>query len=337
MTPSFNPQLVNGPFQDPALYIDFLYQRRGMLFDLGDVTALSPRFIQKISHVFISHTHIDHFIGLDHMLRLLLGRDHRLTIFGPPMIIRNVAGKLAAYTWNLVENYQNMFEIQVVEVHPDHLEQAVFRCREVFRQETIPETGPFSGLLMDEDAFRIHAVHLDHGTPCLAFSLEEKFHINIKKDRLDDCGLPTGPWLSRLKAALRQGRPADYPLTISKGKRPDGQEIQKTLGWFREQDIYSITRGQKIVYVVDIGYTPHNLSLLVPFARDADYLFCEAAFLEEDSGIAAQRHHLTASQAGLIARQAGARRLIPFHFSPRYQDRASLLYSEAEQAFKGEE
>lgn len=337
MTPSFHPQLVNGPFHDPALYINFLYQRRAILFDLGDITGLSPRFIHKISHVFITHTHIDHFIGLDHMLRLLLGRNHRLTIFGPPMIIRNVAGKLAAYTWNLVENYENMFEILVIEVHPDHLEQARFRCREVFLQKAVPEAIPFSGLLMDEDAFRIHAVHLDHGTPCLAFSLEEKFHINIKKDRLDDCGLPTGPWLSQLKAALRQGKPADYPLAIGNGKGVNGQGVPRTLGWFREQDIYSITRGQKIVYVVDIGYTPHNLSILIPFARDADYLFCEAAFLEEDSRIATQRHHLTASQAGLIARQAGVRRLIPFHFSPRYQDHASLLYSEAEQAFKGEQ
>ena len=190
---------------------------------------------------------------------------------------------------------------------------------------------------MDEDAFRIHAVHLDHGTPCLAFSLEEKFHINIKKDRLDDCSLPTGPWLSRLKNALRQGKPADHILTISKGKGASGQEMRKTLGWLREQDIYSITRGQKIVYVVDIGYTPQNISILVPFARDADYLFCEAAFLEEDSRIAAQRHHLTAYQAGLIARQAGVRRLIPFHFSPRYQDRASLIYTETEQAFRGEQ
>jgi len=337
MTPSFHPQLVNGPFHDPALYVDFLYQRRAILFDVGDITTLSPRFIHKVSHVFITHTHVDHFIGLDHMLRLLLGRNHRLTIFGPPMIIRNVAGKLAAYTWNLVENFENTFEILVIEVHPDHLEQATFRCREVFRQEAVPEAPPFSGLLMDEEAFRIRAVHLDHGTPCLAFSLEEKFHINIKKDRLDDCGLPTGPWLSQLKAALRQEKPADFTVAISNGKKANGQEVMRTLGWFREQNIYSISRGQKIVYIVDIGYTPNNLSTVIPFARGADYLFCEAAFLEEDRQLATQKHHLTASQAGFIARQAGVRRLIPFHFSPRYQDCAFLLYREAEQAFRGEQ
>ena len=51
MTPCFHPKLVNGPFQDPALYIDFLYQRRALLFDIGDITALSTRQIHKITEV----------------------------------------------------------------------------------------------------------------------------------------------------------------------------------------------------------------------------------------------------------------------------------------------
>ena len=90
----------------------------------------------------------------------------------------------------------------------------------------------------------------------------------------------------------------------------------------------------RIVYIVDIEYTPRNLSRLIPFAKDADYLFCEAAFLERDRDIAKKKHHLTAHQAGLIAKEAGARKIIPFHFSPRYQHNSDLLYNEAEEAFK---
>ena len=42
---------------------------------------------------------------------------------------------------------------------------------------------------------------------------------------------------------------------------------------------------------------------------------------------------LTAHQAGHIAKQARVGRLIPFHFSARYRDRAEELTREAEEAF----
>ncbi|MBN2372979.1 ribonuclease Z [bacterium] len=333
MTPCFHPRLVNGPFHDPALYIDFLYQNRAILFDIGDISALTTKHIHKITDVFVTHTHMDHFIGLDYLIRLFLGRDKRLSIYGPPRIIDNVAGKLSAYTWNLVDNFENSFEIHVFESHTDHIEKAILKCHNLFQKEMCLEKAPFKDKLLDEDEFSIHTAFLDHFTPCLTFCLKEKSHINIKKDVLDTLGLPSGPWLNQLKTAIRQQEPDNYPITIKAKSSDDSQGQKTTLGWVKQKGLFTISQGQKIAYVTDIGYTQENISRLTSFAMDADYLFCEAAFLEEDSQLAKKKCHLTAHQAGLIARQANARKLIPFHFSPRYQGREDLIYKEAERSF----
>jgi ribonuclease Z len=64
-------------------------------------------------------------------------------------------------------------------------------------------------------------------------------------------------------------------------------------------------------------------------------LFIEAAFLHEDMALARSRFHLTARQAGELARAAGVSSAVPFHFSPRYMDREPELRAQFEAAYRG--
>jgi len=328
MTPQFHPSLVNGPFDDPAVYVDFLYERRALLFDLGDIRALPPRKILRLTHIFISHTHIDHFIGFDHLLRLCLGRAKRIHLFGPPGFTTRVEHRLASYTWNLVESYPVDFTLVAAELHPDGGSlSAEFHCCNRFRREN-ERTGRLQeGILLDEETFRIRAAFLDHKTVCLAFALEEKEHVNIMKNRLLELGLPTGPWLGELKRAILRGDPDDRRFRAWWQAAGGMVERYFSLGELKKE-ILQIVPGQKIAYVTDAAGTPANAEGIVDLARGADYLFIEATFLDADRERAAERHHLTALQAGRLARQAGVARAIPFHFSPRYEGMEDRLREE---------
>jgi ribonuclease Z len=87
-----------------------------------------------------------------------------------------------------------------------------------------------------------------------------------------------------------------------------------------------IVPGQKIAYVTDVSWHQDNVKRIVELARNADLLFIEAVFLERDAEHGRRKFHLTARQAGEIARAANAGCVIPLHFSPRYadDDRSSL-------------
>ncbi len=84
MKPLFQSQLLNNPFEDPVLFVDFLFERRALLFDLGSIRNLSPRKILRVSDIFVSHAHMDHFADFDWLLRHVVGRDKRIRMYGPP-------------------------------------------------------------------------------------------------------------------------------------------------------------------------------------------------------------------------------------------------------------
>jgi ribonuclease Z len=335
MTPQFHPGLVNGPFGDPAVYVDFLFARRALLFDLGEISRLPPRKILRLTNVFVSHTHMDHFIGFDHVVRICLGREKRLSLFGPPGFVERVEHRLAAYTWNLVESFPSDFTVEAGEFRADgHVHVAEFHCRRGFLREAEREFTAADGVLLDEESFRVRAVSLDHRIPSLAFTLEEKSHVNIMKNRLDELGLPVGPWLAELKRAVLREAPDSLPVRVWWKEGGGVAERHLPLGELKGS-VLAIVPGQKITYVTDTLYSEANAAAIAVLAQGSDYLFIEAAFLDADAGRAAEKYHLTARQAGLLARRAGVARVLPFHISPKYTGEEERIELEVLAAFGG--
>lgn len=327
----FYPRLVNGPFGDPALYVHLAHRGQALLFDCGDLHALSVRELLKIRAVFISHGHIDHLIGFDALLRAFLYRDLNLQLYGPPGITDQLAGRLAGYTWNLTAGFS--FVLTVHEWRGERLEETVFRAQNGFVAEPQPGSDCADGLLYQTPFCRVRAARLDHGDICsLAFTLEEPLHIAIHRDALERCGFSPGPWLSRFKDLILQ---QSGPKTMLKVPLAVGGTVDAPLGKLAEE-ISAIERGMKVCYVTDAAPTETNLQRIVALAADAHLLVVEAVFAHVDLPRARLRNHLTAYLAGHLGRLAGAARLLVFHHSPRYSDRPQLLATEAEAAFAGQ-
>ncbi len=332
MRPSFLPRLVNGPFDDPGLFVPLTFRKQALLFDLGQVNALSAGDILKTSHIFVSHTHMDHFIGFDQVLRLLLGRDKILHLFGPSGFLDNVAGKLQAYTWNLVQNYDEGLVLRVTEIHSQaHITQH-FDCCKGFAPSARETSICRNEVAHQEPALKVCVTILDHRVPSLAYAIKERFHINILRAELEALGLVVGPWIRDLKTLLFEQADPATPLRVTSADA--GKQRQTfTLGELTRK-ITRITPGQKIAYVADAAYSPQNREKIIKLAHGVDHLFIEAAFLEKDRQVAQAKHHLTARQAGTLARDAQVREMTIFHHSPRYLDQGHLLREEAMAAFK---
>ena len=326
MRPKFHPDLVNGSAGDPVLYVDCIFEHRALLFDLGDIKTLPPRKLLHISEVFVSHAHMDHFIGFDWLLRILLGREKDLRLFGPPGFLDQVEHKLRAYTWNLVHNYLSDFTLHVTEVDGNEAGcRASFRCLNGFRRENEFAVVCSGNVLLEEPTMLVRYVMLDHGgIPCLAYALEEQVHINVWKTQLQRLGLPVGAWLKELKKAVLHNKPEQYLIPVS--WRENGVDQKRLVPLGKLKPALRIVPGQKIAYVTDVAWHWDNVNRIVQLALNADQMFIEAAFLERDAEHGRRKFHLTARQAGKIARSANVGCVIPLHYSPRYvgDDREAL-------------
>jgi ribonuclease BN (tRNA processing enzyme) len=312
--------LVNGVFGDPLLHVRLRHQRRSLLFDLGNGSRLPARIAHQVTDVLISHAHMDHIGGFLWLLRSRIGDYPACRLYGPPGLAQNIAGFLQGILWDRVADNAPAFE--VMEVHGDSLKcfhlQAGHTASACIAERTLERA-----IVLEENGFRIRCVTLDHhGTPVIAYALEADRQLNIRKDRLRARGLEPGPWLNTLKQCLLDHNEA------AQIQMPDGSRA--SAGTLAEE-LVLVSPGKKLVYATDLADTPANRDKLIKLARHAHTFFCESTYIEADAEYATMNGHLTTRACGEIATQAGVFRLVPFHFSRRYQRQAEQVYDELEQ------
>jgi ribonuclease Z len=308
--------LVNGVFGDPLLHVRLRHRRRSLLFDLGEGGRLPARVAHQVSDVFVTHAHIDHIAGFLWLLRSRIGETTPCRLYGPPGLAANIDGLTRGILWDRVGESGPRFEVS--ELHGERL------CRWGVQggrpgAMALGECAAEDSVMLAEPGFRVRAVTLEHVSPVLAYAFEPARTLNVRKDRLQARGLPPGAWLGELKHCVQAGH-GETPIAL-----PDGtSETARALA----DDLLLISPGKRLVYATDFADNGQNRGRVIALARGAHTLFCESTFREADAAHAARTAHLTTRACAEIAAAAGVARLVPFHFSRRYEQDPTGVYAE---------
>ncbi|KOV59078.1 ribonuclease Z [Streptomyces sp. NRRL WC-3618] len=161
--------------------------------------------------------------------------------------------------------------------------------RETVRISQVPVAGD-GGVLATTGGYRLEARKLSHPVESYGYLLVEPDGRRMLPELLAEHGIK-GPDVGRLQ---REG----------------------SLGSLTLDDVSEVRRGQRFAFVMDTRLCDGVRAL----AEGCDMLVIESTFLDEDEQLAADHGHLTAGQAGVVARDAGVRHLVLTHFSQRYSD-----------------
>ncbi len=315
-------RLINGSTGDPALFIDYPGRDNALLFDSGDNAALPTRSLADLEAVFISHHHVDHFIGFDRIVRANIDRDKALRVFGPEGTIQKVYSRIKSYEYPFFPFQKIVLEVH--EILDDRRRSARLECSRRFPRPVIEET-PMSGpVLYQTDDLSVEYARVDHTVPCLAFALIEKAGVYPDPDRLAAGPIRPDAWVGATLKLIRSGAPPETPVKIRGKSYP--------LGDLRSRYFLEST-GARIAYVTDTAWSDASRPRLLQLAKGARRLYCDCFYSAEHAKQAETHRHMTATQAAEFALTAEVDELVLIHFSTRYEGRYEILLEEARALF----
>lgn len=256
------------------------------LIDCGEGCQLQLRrydlSIHKINHIFISHLHGDHYLGLMGLLfsMHLLRREHDLHIY----------------------SFRGLEEIILVQLK--HARSALN-----FKIILHPLNEGQHELIFEDNVLTVHTIPLDHKIPTCGFLFKEKVRsLLIDKSKISP-NIPV-KYLARLKR---------------------GEDIINENGKveYRSSD-YTLPARRSRTYAYCSDSQPSET--ILPIIKDADLLYHEATFMEDEKDKARDTKHSTAAEAATIAKASHAKRLLIGHFSARYKD-LEVVLTEARRIF----
>lgn len=164
-------------------------------------------------------------------------------------------------------------------------------------------------VIYEDNSITVTSFPVTHRVPCVGFLFQEK------------------PKLRHINSWACQQRqvPHHAMYSLQQGKdyvSPSGVVIPNS------ELTTDADRSISYAYCADTKYSKRVINAV----KGVDWIYHEATYGEANLKDATKRYHSTARQAAMVAREAGAKRLLLGHYSSRYKD-ISLLEREAQAEF----
>lgn len=296
----FQATLKNQINEDISILVQLDNHSWNYLCECGDASNWTVKEVQNINAVFISHTHIDHFVNFDMVIRHQIGIQRKVVICGPKDIAQQVQAKLKSYTWNLIESGAVVYEIRELisenEIKVFELEPPVW--------ELVEKNPLYSNIIFQEKNFTVTGILLDHKIPTLAYLFKE---IDTVKIDIQASGFRGGKWVRELKEAFEQ-KQAERIIIIE-----DHQYQTKDLF-----HLLHLQKGDSLGIIMDHAAHAENHRKITSHFSDCRQVFIECFYKNEDKAFAETNYHSYAAMSGKVMREANVLQPVPVHFSRKY-------------------
>ncbi|MEH0154250.1 peptidase [Limibacter armeniacum] len=314
----FNAQIKSSVNEDISILVKLDNHPWNYLCECGDASDLTIKEIQDCNAIFISHTHIDHFVNFDAVIRHQIGIERRVVICGPENISKHVQARLKSYTWNLIQKGSIIYEIREV-VSENKI--VVYEIEPPF-WELIKIGEQDNNILFEEKSFTVSSVILDHKTPTLAYKFKENETLKID---IQKSGFKGGKWVKGLKDAFIN---KDNNAVISIDEKD-----------YQAHELYHllhIQEGDSVGVIMDHAANHENHSKIKDHFWKCRQVFIESFYKEADQELAALNFHSFSTQSGKIMSETEVDEPIPVHFSRKYKehDLKELMQEFESEAYK---
>jgi len=297
----FTAEIKSAPDEDICILVKVDNHPFNYIVDCGEAKSLSVKECMNTNAIFISHTHIDHFVNFDTILRHQIGIQRSVVITGPKGIIDQVQNRIRSYCWNLIDKDAITYEVREI-IKEDSYKSAILRPPMWHKEKEKVVTNE---ALFEEKQFIVEYEILDHKTATIAylFKAQDKTKIQLDKNRKG------GKWVRELKEAY-EVKNEEKLLEIE----------DKT---YRSKELFHlihVERGRKLGVILDHAANEQNHLKIKRKFTGCDEVFIECFYKDEDQEFAEKNYHSYASKSGEIMKICEIENAIPVHFSRKYEE-----------------
>jgi len=323
----FKPYFFGGLFDDPVLVIRVRSLAQNILIDCGKINHLAKRVLKSVSAVFITHAHMDHFMGFDTFVRSVLVSPKTIDVFGPPSMATKLEYKLLGYDWNLVEKHYCNFRVH--EVYPEHTDIFQLQGSKGFTRAHVERHSRLDNTIFNNSHMTVEAEICDHIIPVLVFKFTERAGFTIDEDKIEQLGFVKGPWLKELEAYFYNKNKQDSQVLKIPKKSESGA---KDFSYENPEILYANIQKERplvsIGYMSDFGFTDQNIQKILNLMKGVTLLVSECTYLNSESEKAKQTLHLCTDDLNVLVGKLAPPYFLPMHLSTTYLQDYQKLYSE---------